>query len=341
MSGLIADAPAITPMRVAWQAELGDYVVAMVVSGDRVFFGTGDGQVHAVDVRTGQHCWRQHAHDNGLLSLALSPDGARIATGGAGADIKVWDRSGAALACITLPTRNWLEHLQWSPTGGVFASAAGREVRLHTPEGGVTTTWSLATTVSALAFRSDGAAVAAASYGGVSLWSLRPEKHGQLRTLPWKGSLVSLRFSHDGKIIAGGTQDGAVHFWRLASGDDSEMSGYRVKPRAIAFSDDSRWLATAGGEMLTLWSFRGRGPEGSEPLELFGHRSVCTQLAFRPGSDALVSGDIDGVVLRWPALPATRPQAVGLLRAEVTALTTAGPLLLGADATGRVVAWHA
>jgi WD40 repeat protein len=329
-----------TPMPVAWEVDLGDYVVVMAVSDDRVFIGTGDGHVHALDVHTGQHCWQQHAHGGALLALAVSPDGTRIVTGGAGADIKVWDRNGALRACIALPTRNWIEHLQWSSTGTTFASAAGREVRLHNIDGAVTTTWALATTVSALAFRHDGAAVAAACYGGVSLWSLRPEKHGELRTLPWKGSLVSLRFSPDGKVIAGGTQDGAVHFWRLNTGDDSEMSGYRAKPRAIAFSDDSRWLATAGGEMLTVWSFRGRGPEGTAPVELFGHRSVCTQLAFQAGSDTLVSGDLDGVVLRWAALPAPRPLAVGLLRAEVTALATAGPLLLGGDATGRVCAWQ-
>ena len=65
--------------------------------------------------------------------------------------------------------------------------------------------------------------------------------------------------SPDGDIVACGSQDNSVHFWRRSSGQDSMMSGYRGKPSALAFDSSGMLLATSGGESATVWCFEGDG----------------------------------------------------------------------------------
>ena len=76
--------------------------------------------------------------------------------------------------------------------------------------------------------------------------------------------------SPDGDIVACGSQDNSVHFWRRSTEEDSMMSGYPGKPSALAFDDTGTLLATGGGEAVTVWSFQGSSPEGTRPgvLEL-------------------------------------------------------------------------
>lgn len=338
---MLNDLQAPQPLPVQWEHQLGDYVVATAVVGDRLFVGTGDGRLHCIDVVSGRVVWQVQAHDSGLLALAVSPDGQRIATSATEACVNIWDGNGALVVRLGLRANSWAEHLVCSPTATLFASATARDVTLYDGNGEVVHRCApLGSTASALAFRHDGGALAAACYGGVTTTSLKPHTWGEQRQLAWKGALVSLSYSPDGKVLAGGTHDGAVHFWRLSSGDDSEMSGYPTKPRAIAFDDSARWLATAGGDVVTVWSFRGRGPEGTSPVELFGHRGTCTQVAFQAGTERLASGDLRGTVVCWSPLPQARLRQVGLLPGEVTALRWCGALLVGGDATGQLTAWR-
>jgi WD40 repeat protein len=95
-------------------------------------------------------------------------------------------------------------------------------------------------------------------------------------------SLAGAHACSDAKVIACGSQDASVHFWRLKSGKDSEMTGYPFKPKALAWDRESKLLATAGDAKVTVWDFRGKGPEGSRPIQLESHKGVCTRLAFSP-----------------------------------------------------------
>ena len=139
--------------------------------------------------------------------------------------------------------------------------------------------------------------LATACYGRASFFDAIT---GKLRQkLEWQGSLVSMVLSPDGGIIACGSQDNSVHFWRRSTGQDSEMFGYPAKPSALAFDDTGTLLATGGGEAVTVWSFHGKGPEGTRPGVLEYHVEPVTTLAFAPGSMHLASGGRDGTVVVW------------------------------------------
>ena len=77
------------------------------------------------------------------------------------------------------------------------------------------------------------------------------------------------------------------------------MSGYPLKPSTLAFDESGYFLATGGGAEITVWSFKGNGPEGTTPLSLKLHTRPITSLAFANRGMKLASGSRDGTVVLW------------------------------------------
>ncbi len=345
MPGVTSMAPAIakTELVPRWRLAAGDYVAAAEISRDgrTCVLGAGNGQVLGIDLATGRQRFELRAHAGGVLGLGLSPDGERFITCGQEPTAKVWSQSGELLHELPSGGTAWVEHVAWAPAGRRLATAAGKHVRVWTESGApLVETEPLASTVSGLAWRADGSGLAASCYGGVHL--LPFVAGAKVRKLAWKGSLISLVWSPDAKIIACGSQDGSVHFWRLASGQDSQMSGYPFKPKALAFDSESKLLATSGDAAVTVWDFRGKGPEGTRPIQLEAHKGVCTQLAFSPRKGVLASGSEDTSVLLWEPRNGTKPLRFAFLEDAITALRWHPEHrgLLAADASGNVALWE-
>jgi WD40 repeat protein len=171
------------------------------------------------------------------------------------------------------------------------------------------------------------------------VWPL--EAHVKARHYPWKGSLISLALSPDDAVVACGSQDCGVHFWRLESGSDSEMSGYPAKPTALAWSADSALLATGGSDVICVWGFEKGGPEGKKPILLKGHDGLVTQLTFAPRERLLASAGDDRDVLLWSLSEGFKPVGLGRLDASVTemALSPDAVFLAAASKTGHVKVW--
>lgn len=344
MPGLTPTAPrGKTELVVRWELDVGDYVVAAEVGpeGRLVVVGAGDGSLLGVDLATGRELFRQLAHPGGLLGVSLSPDGERIVTCGPHQSAKLWSSAGELIGELEGGGKQWVDRVAWSPRGDKLATAAGRKIRIWTRAGApVVETEELPSSVTELAWRPDGAALAASCYGGVHIWEIAA--HAVARHLGWKGSLISLSWSPDAKVVACGSQDGSVHFWRLPSGRDSQMTGYPTKPKALAWDRDSKLLATGGDTTVTLWDFRGKGPEGSKPIQLSSHQGVCTCLAFSPRKGILASGSQDSSILLWEPRRVTKPTRYAFLEDEVTVVAwhPGHQALLGGDARGTLRAWE-
>ena len=327
-------------LREAWSADSGSYVTAVGVSrnGGLLAVGTGAGEVIVFDVRSGAICSRVFGHAGGVLSLDWSPLGV-LATAGQSGHVHLYDTRSDQLAIIS-GTTAWVDQVIWAPDGKRLATAAGRVVSVWTATG--TLTWKTGAhegPVSGLAWNRQGTEFVTACQGGIQFFRLSPDP--KTRRFPSPGSLISLAWSPSGSVLACGTQERSVRFWRLPTGHESEISGFSSKPRALAWDAAGSLLATGGDRTVNVWAFDGNGPEGSAPTPLFGHDSLCTALAFHPSEPRLASGGDDLQVLLWAPRETALPVARGFLKETVTGLAWAlgGQRLIGVDALGTVRAW--
>jgi WD40 repeat protein len=149
---------------------------------------------------------------NGVVTLALSPDGSRLAAALSDHTIRVWEPD-PEKPCRVLPGRgSWAAPLAFSPDGSLLAAAypddrlrlwevaSGREVRaIPTPQ----------SPRAALAFAPDGAEVAAGMYGSVGIWDVATGREVR-RLRGHEGAVLAVAYSADGRLLATGCEDGAL-----------------------------------------------------------------------------------------------------------------------------------
>jgi WD40 repeat protein len=262
-----------------------------------------------------------------------------LATSGHDGYARLFDASGREQGFVS-GGATWVDHVAWSPSGKHLATTSGRTARVWTRDAKpVFEIEPAATTIGAVAWNRVGTQLATAGYGGVRLAETR--RGSVVRELPWHASLTSLAWSPDDSVIACGTQECSVHFWRLPTGKDSEMSGFAAQPRALGWSRDGKLLATSGGPAPSLWSFEA-GPEGRRPTLLTAHQALCTVLSFHPTRPWLASGGDDAAVFTWRPHDATAPFGTGRMDDTVTSLAwpPATHLLVASDASGLVRAFR-
>ena len=118
-------------------------------------------------------------------------------------------------------------------------------------------------TVSTIAW-SGSEELATACYGRADLFF--NASTGELfQKLEWKGSLVSMVLSSDGNVVACGSQDNSVHFWRRDTGQDSQMHGYPGKAIGFGVRSGRYPWRLAVERVVTVWSSKGCGPEVPAP----------------------------------------------------------------------------
>jgi WD40 repeat protein len=279
--------------------ELGAFVTGLAFSADGATLAasTGSGRVHflAADPEDAAPPRAVEAHRGAALALAPDPKDEGVVTGGDDGRVVRARRDGAAEELLAVKGR-WIEALASHRAGGALAAVAGREIHLL----GGPAPRVLAphpSTVADLCFSPDGSRLAAAHYDGVSIW-LTGKPQEPARKLSWKGSHVAVRYSPSARFLATATQENAIHVWRLANAADMQMQGYPTKPRSLAWTHDGMFLTSSGAEVLVLWGFAGKGPEGQPPTEIACHSTgaAVAQVAAHPAAPFVAAGFSHGSV---------------------------------------------
>ncbi|MBC8070748.1 MAG: hypothetical protein IAG13_20640 [Deltaproteobacteria bacterium] len=310
------------PTALAWSA-----------GGNILAVAEDNGDVELLFPATGGSRQRVRAHTGPVQSVAWHPRRDALLTTGQDGAVRLWESPFATAIELVTPTTTWADHACWSATGDRAAIAIGTRAHVFASGAQIAITEPVASTIAALAFTPSGKSLGVACYGGVRLFD--PVTGRATRKLEWHGSMISIAFTPDGSVVACGCQDNSVHFWRIASGKDAQMSGYPAKPRSLSFSHDGQWLATGGDAAISLWPFDKKGPEGRAPVQLAGHEHVVTELAYAPLVDLLLSGDKDGTVALWAPPKLTTPVSLARLTGKITRVAW------GADGAAQLRRWGA
>jgi len=325
-----------------WEAMIGEHVIDLKHSAQLklVIAAAVGGPIHVLDSTTGTLRFRLIGHESGTLSLALHPNGRRLASSGQDGKVRRWDLiDGSELPTLDAGSL-WVSRVLWSLDGALLASAAGKKLKLWTENGRLIREYpDHGSTISDLAWMPKSDLFVSSEYGSVNFWST--EKTEIQRVLKWKGSILAVAVSPDEKYIAAGAQDSSVHIWRLKDGTDMEMTGYPCKVRELSWESTGRWLATGGGPSPCIWDCSGKGPADTMPLQFNAHKKQVSCLAFSPKSALLACAGLDGCLGFWHMKQGSKPAAVAAIEEAYSVLTwnsTGTSLIAGSD-TGRVVAY--
>ena len=234
----------------------------------------------------------------GVVSLAFSPDGKRLATGSEDARITLLDPLSGKMIHSSIGHASDVLALAFSPDGKRLASAShDRTVKVWDTASGkeLLTLSGHAGPVHAVVFSPDGKSIATAiDDSHIRLWNATTGK--ALRTLERdKGEVLSLAFSPDGKRLAAGSREGFVNQWDLASGkkltmvhrnreNEHDRSASRVSMLTkVLYSLDGKQLISLGIGVGRKWDSE-TGVEGDKFANFGAYASPHQAALGRPQS---------------------------------------------------------
>jgi WD40 repeat protein/tRNA A-37 threonylcarbamoyl transferase component Bud32 len=241
----------------------------------------------------GRHAWAR--------TLAYSPDGNVLATGGQHNSVRLWDTATGRQEQVFSGHTATVRRVTFHPNGKFLVSTGDDQtVRLwdlQQHKGEVlykhdARTW-------AVALAPDGTLLASGDLTGHVVlfeWVARRERHTFGPIDPVNCAI----FSPDSKRLALGCQGGAIYLW--------EVSG-RVPPRryqvaakddevlSVAFAPDGKSLALGlrNDPAISLWDLT----EGRTLARLEGHKASTWGLAFSPDGERLASASWDRTAKVW------------------------------------------
>jgi WD40 repeat protein len=250
----------------------------------------------------GQPVRQLEGHSDWIRSVVFSPDGKTLVSGSFDKTVRLWDVATGKLLRTLNGHTDFISSVAFAPDGTSLASSSSDgSVRLwDTATGQQRSSFAFESQeapngqqiwVTGLAFAPDGKLLAAGQANGTV--AILDAATGKLqRSLNGHTDIVvsrAVQFSPDGKTLATGSFDGTVRLWDAASGTQTaELRGHGLRVLSIAFSADSRYLASTsdeGGQML-LWDVQ----QASIANSLHVGQGLITSIVF--SQDGAVIGTV-------------------------------------------------
>lgn len=235
--------------------------VTMNGTGDWIGFGcSGLGQLLVWEWQSESYVFKQQGHFNNMASLAYSPDGQHIATGGDDGKVKVWNTN-SGLCFVT-----FTEHTS---------------------------------SVTNVAFNSTGFVVVSASLDGtVRAFDLHRYRNFRTFTSPRPVQFSSLAVDGSGELVCAGAQDSfEIFLWSMQTGRLLEvLSGHEGPVSCLSFCPTRSVLASVSWDRtVRLWDMMDSW-HAKETLRLPADGLAVT---YRPDGQELAVASLDGEITFW------------------------------------------
>jgi WD40 repeat protein/serine/threonine protein kinase len=275
------------------------------------------GTLHLYDAASGRKIVGfDDSHLLGVRSVAFSPDGSRIVSGGgdmkhhaAPGQLRLWDTVSGRLISDIADHGAMVYTVAYSPDGSRIASGSGiedlgrgdhqGELMIHDAATGemVSRIDAHPFAVRTVAFSPDGSRIATAGTDGTAaIWDAATAGL-ILRFKVGDAAVNQLIFSGDGESVASCDTSGPITIWNTRDGSiERNLRGHDGGVLGIAFGPDGRALASVGADQaVRTWNLQ----TGEEIRRYRGHTLGARCLAFGPDASTLVSGGQDGTVRLW------------------------------------------
>lgn len=282
------------------------------------------------------------------LTLAMSPDNRRIATGGWDNNLSIWDASGQNLVpgvAIPLQGRgDILLDTDFSPNGQRIVSGGRQSGNLQQATVNV---WDVSTGAQALvlqnppsalcdsvAYDQQGSRIAAACFNQTTSASTMQvwDANSGAQLLYINGVNSSVAFSPDGRFVAGvngATQEIAIY--NILNGQLVQtIQGNIVGGiNDVVFTPDSAYVVTGNGEgTVSVWNLA----TTQQVSKFTGHTSAVNAIAINKDISRIVSAHDDGAIILWDgttgnalsSFQASKPLRSVLFNADETVVLAGG-----------------
>ncbi|MEZ5997327.1 MAG: AAA family ATPase [Hyphomonas sp.] len=287
----------------------GDYMAKIWRVADMVATGLGTDEVEAEPL---DPVATLKGHSDSVFSVAFSPDGKRLASGGYDRVIRIWNLEPLETGLQPAPIATLTGHegtvlqLAFSDDGAFLYSGGkdetvriwfvddGRPIVTLRPQVGIVRS------IVARHFEDD------IRIGGEAGWSVWTIRGGAMATLLWNGgaTIGSIAFSPNGDLLAAGGDDGRIRLWDRNFGapivlqEDGRALGEAdldESTNGVVFSPDGRWLAAAGeGFVVHVWDRDdGWSPVTPQADASLRHDGPIWGLCFDADNGWLASGNTD------------------------------------------------
>jgi WD40 repeat protein len=271
------------------------------------------------------------------LSVALSPDGQRLAIACGEPTVPVWGR-GRERPLVLQGHLDKVVSVAWAPDGKRLATAGhDRTVRIWDAATGkeVRTLRGHTGPVFGVAYSPDGKRLASNGVDRtVKVWDATADQEGLSLPGPLRG-VQAVCFSPDCRYLALADEDRQAV--ELLSNDLSAWAAILLQNQPFAAAGCSSYALTV--PCVRVWSLGRR----REVLRLTGHRDWVKSLAYSPNGKRLASASGDGTVRVWDA--ATGRQLLVLEGhtniVNCVAYSPDGKRLVSGGVDGRIKLWDA
>ena len=226
----------------------------------------GDMAVRLWDVKTRQQIAVSQNHIASINSVALSPDGALLASGHHDGVVRLWDMQTQKQLTTLTGHEAGVKSVAFSSDGTLLASGAKDRARLWDVRNRKQVAdFKHKAIVESVAFSPDGKTLASVDDRYIRLWDVQrrravgvlgqePLHEGQIK---YVSVIQSVAFSPDGTLLASGGIDNTLRLWDVQNRQEIFMHELPEwsNIRAVAFSPDGKLLASAGTyKEIDLWS---------------------------------------------------------------------------------------
>lgn len=306
---------------VVWDANLGQeiavfpghytgaiFTFAINPAGTLIAAGDIHGTIGVWNITTGELLATYRNHFYGAPSLAFTPDGSRLASGGGLSPTILWD---VATGQQIMSVHDWDVH----PGDLMFVDD---ETLIETGQCGALGGWNITTgeqirELGCKASHKDGRTgvspdgrwiVGAAEFSPViNVWDVATDT--QITELTGHTDwVIYTEFSPDGSLLASASCDGTIRLWDTTTWEEiAVITGHEGPVWSLAFSPDSRLLVSASSDgTARLWYVGGRYWDtctGTQLAILYTNQQQTGDFLFSPDGRTLVTSACQSVIKDW------------------------------------------